>query len=536
MKKVIISLVAALMFAVTLQTVSALSPAQSDYYSDVFSAQRYFQAIEFITEEGIVNGYDDGTYKPDGLLNRAELLKIIIEAEYEDEFEAYSNVSCFDDVDAGEWFTSYVCFAKDEGFVVGYSDDTFRPTDEINLVEAVKIAMEVFGYEYMETEPWYKGPIDVAADGNFIPLDFISFDQYMDRGEMADLITRVLKEESGEQSDYLGIWEPYVVSFDNLSSNADTEPAYCVGDMEYILVGDGYRPMDFDDKWCDCQADGTFVCQTDDPVVCTQDAMICSDGSSVGRSGPDCEFDACPSELTCEFGGETYEVGDEFPDTDSCNTCECDDAGGNVGVSCTEINCPLTLLMQVCGNDGEGACTEDKVAEHGCDYGYEATFGGNEFVKCGMWDTTSADVLVFDGGLGSVGYNLIGDDGVGDLDVIDSVEDLALFWGEIADGEDALEFAMAATFDHEAYSETDIEDLYGVDFAFVQDVALEFSDPIEVQDVLIAEWIIPLYYSPTFGCTPFPVTEIHYTVTEDGTISTFADHKIGEIDNGMCVD
>jgi hypothetical protein len=35
----------------------------------------------------------------------------------------------------------------------------------------------------------------------------------------------------------------------------------------------------------------------DDGVMCTMDAKICPDGSAVGRSGPDCEFDPCPGEL-----------------------------------------------------------------------------------------------------------------------------------------------------------------------------------------------------------------------------------------------
>lgn len=376
MKKIIVSLVAALIFAVTLQSVSALSPALSDYYSDVMSGQRYFEAIEFISEEGIVNGYDDGTYKPENLLNRAELLKIIIEAEYVNEFDAYSNVSCFDDVDAGEWFTPYVCFAKDEGFVVGYDDETFRPTDKINLVEAVKIAMEVFGYEYEETDPWYKGLIDVATDGNFIPLDFISFDQYMDRGEMADLITRVLKEESGEQADYLGMWEPYVVSFDNLDSNADTEPVYCVGDFQYMLVGGTYEPWDEAGTTCTCQADGTFDCEETlygdyclfggeiydigDEFPDTDSCNTCTcEANQNGAGYVSCTEINCPY---CEFDGETYDVGDEFPDIDSCNTCECVDVNGNVGVSCTEINCPYCEYGGVNYEHGEsvvqGSCVE----------------------------------------------------------------------------------------------------------------------------------------------------------------------------------
>ncbi|MFQ5492956.1 MAG: hypothetical protein ACE5DX_02230 [Candidatus Dojkabacteria bacterium] len=34
-----------------------------------------------------------------------------------------------------------------------------------------------------------------------------------------------------------------------------------------------------------------------EPVACTLEAKLCPDGSSVGRSGPDCEFDPCPDDL-----------------------------------------------------------------------------------------------------------------------------------------------------------------------------------------------------------------------------------------------
>lgn len=511
MKKIIISIIATLMFAIIAPSVLALSPVQSDYYTDVMSGYRYFDAVEFVSGEGIVSGYPDGTYDPEKLLNRAELLKIVIEAEYDDEFEAYSNSSCFDDVEAGEWFTSYVCFAKDEGFVVGYDDNTFRPSDYINLVEAVKISMEVFDYEYLETDPWYKGPVDVAADGNFIPLDFISFDQFMDRGQMADLITRILKSESEELSDYLGMWTPYVVTYENLDSNAKTEPTYCVGDLQYMLVGDSYSPWDGTEtcSTCTCQADGTF----------------------------DCVEEECAT--TCSYGGEEYDVGDEYPAEDSCNTCECVDDGSGAYTSCTEIYCQDGLLNQVCNalpyEEGDiKDCSTEKEDIYGCAFGSEMTYGDHTFVRCGMWDTVSDDVLLFTGGLGSIGYNLIGDDGEGDLDVITSVEELYAFWGEITDGEDAKAFAMAATFENEAYSEADVEDLYGEDFSFAQDVVLQYSDPVEVQDV--EAWHVALYYSPTFGCTPFPVYETVYEVWSDGEIEEFTDKEIGEIDNGLCID
>ncbi len=53
----------------------------------------------------------------------------------------------------------------------------------------------------------------------------------------------------------------------------------------------------------------------EDQVVCTQDAMECPDGSYVGRSGPNCEFAACPGDeslktYTDPTTGATYKYAD----------------------------------------------------------------------------------------------------------------------------------------------------------------------------------------------------------------------------------
>lgn len=210
-------------FAVS--SASALSP-EPRRYDDVTTNHKYYSAIEFISNAEIVDGYDDGTYKPQGTLNRAELLKIVIEANYADEFEAYSQSNCFKDVPAGEWYTQYVCFAEDVGIVNGYPDGTFKPADNINLVEAVKISLKSFGYLYPDAEPWYKGPIVRASDNNFIPLDFKFFEQTVNRGQMADMITRMLKYDDGLLEIYLEDKVDYVVDYDSLESKTDVENLY----------------------------------------------------------------------------------------------------------------------------------------------------------------------------------------------------------------------------------------------------------------------------------------------------------------------
>lgn len=195
-------------------------------FYDVSESHKYSNAINFIASKGIVEGYSDGSYQPENILNRAELLKIVIEAVYYDEFEPYSSESCFTDVPAFKWYTKYVCFAKNTGIVVGYSDGSFKPAQKINFVEALKIAILSFGYNYEESEPWYKSLVEEAGDRNFIPLDVVNFGQYFNRGQMADLITRILKYESDELNAYLGDKTPYKVTYETINNGIDMEWQY----------------------------------------------------------------------------------------------------------------------------------------------------------------------------------------------------------------------------------------------------------------------------------------------------------------------
>lgn len=190
-------------------------PEETPMYD--IEGHKYEEAIWYVYDNEIVNGYDDGSYKPDNTINRAELLKIIIEAVFSDEFEEYDNTDCFNDVPSNEWYTKYVCFAKAEGIVEGYSGNMFKPTQEISFVEALKIAMIGFNYDFEEDNPWYKDIVIQASGLNFIPLDVTQFNQDFSRGQMAELITRILKSRRGELEEYLGDSYDEVITYEDLN-------------------------------------------------------------------------------------------------------------------------------------------------------------------------------------------------------------------------------------------------------------------------------------------------------------------------------
>ena len=156
----------------------------------------YESAVKFVYNRGIVEGYPDGTYKPDQTLNRAELLKIIIGSKYSaSEYDPYEGEACFEDVDGTQWYTKYVCFAKAEGIVEGYPDGTFKPSNNVNFVEALKIMMEGMGVAPSSTASgeWYMPYYDSAAAHYLIPAELIAqYNHNFSRAQAAEVIMRIL--------------------------------------------------------------------------------------------------------------------------------------------------------------------------------------------------------------------------------------------------------------------------------------------------------------------------------------------------------
>lgn len=171
-------------------------------FDDVEWDDKYAFAISFLKDAGVVNGHEDGTFKPYDELNRAELMKVLIEAIEKDPSASTYN-GCFNDV-ADEWFARYVCFAKTSGWIDGFDDGSFKPGQNVTKAEAIKMILEVFGEEILDSEGeifddvaddmWYAPYIYTAwywdlleeEGGNYGPNDAIL------RGEVSENLFRMI--------------------------------------------------------------------------------------------------------------------------------------------------------------------------------------------------------------------------------------------------------------------------------------------------------------------------------------------------------
>lgn len=105
--------------------------ATENRYSDVSADQWYNNAVSTMTRAGIVNGYPDGTFRPNAPITRAEMAKIIaLFAKLEPSAERFPDT-------AGHWAEPYIRLAAGSGWIEGYPDGTFRPDRAITRAETV---------------------------------------------------------------------------------------------------------------------------------------------------------------------------------------------------------------------------------------------------------------------------------------------------------------------------------------------------------------------------------------------------------------
>jgi len=146
MKK-FLSLVLALIMVMSLVTVSAGATEYKDF-TDKGEIQ-YEEAVAVLNRLGIITGYSEGDFRPEGELTRGAAAKIIVSLLIGPEAaEALPTTSSpYPDVPAGNVFAGYISFCKTEEIINGYNDGTFRPTGTLTGFAFAKMLLSALGYD-----------------------------------------------------------------------------------------------------------------------------------------------------------------------------------------------------------------------------------------------------------------------------------------------------------------------------------------------------------------------------------------------------
>lgn len=135
-------------------------------FNDVPGSHWAANYIGYMEQFGIVTGYADGSFRPDSPVTRAEFAAIASRFE-----KLTEGTMSFTDVPPAYWAASYINFAATRGWVNGYADGTFRPENPITRAEVAAVTCRLLertaDQDYIRSHPEELRTFHDMAEGHW---------------------------------------------------------------------------------------------------------------------------------------------------------------------------------------------------------------------------------------------------------------------------------------------------------------------------------------------------------------------------------
>jgi len=155
-----------LVTVITLCALAAFVPTNV-YAADVYDMNGHWarETVQKWIDQGAVKGYEDGTFRPENSITRAEFMSLV------NSLYGYNiaNDVVFKDVAADAWYADTIGKAAAAGYIAGYPDGTIRPGSPISREEAASVLMKIMNLESndaagsaftdMSSATWSKGAV-----------------------------------------------------------------------------------------------------------------------------------------------------------------------------------------------------------------------------------------------------------------------------------------------------------------------------------------------------------------------------------------
>lgn len=170
--------------ALVLTCAAPALPASAASYRDT-NRTNYEKAVDALSDAGIINGYPDGTFRPENTISRAEISKMLsavilngyneedaakadektVHADIRDSALMTGNGAAFKDVDRTNWSAPYIGVSSTCGIVTGYTDNTFRPSKTITYNEITAMAVRACEFDMSKvTGAWPANYVAAAKE------------------------------------------------------------------------------------------------------------------------------------------------------------------------------------------------------------------------------------------------------------------------------------------------------------------------------------------------------------------------------------
>ncbi len=176
-----------------LMTLVPFSGFAGDIDPDFQDAINHCQAL------GIIQNYEDGTFRPDNKVTRAEFSTILIRLlSLEQAAEAIDEPSKFNDVADNHWAKKQINLLYTLGYINGVGNGQFVPDGNVTYEQAVKTLVVILGYGILadtSSEPWYTTYITIGAKIGLLKKTQFEISETLTRAQLAQLISNALDIE-----------------------------------------------------------------------------------------------------------------------------------------------------------------------------------------------------------------------------------------------------------------------------------------------------------------------------------------------------
>jgi uncharacterized repeat protein (TIGR02543 family) len=123
------------------------------FFTDVPESVWYYEDVKYVFEAGLMDGTGDNKFSPGISVTRAMLVTVLYRMEESPEVDEPAS---FSDVSAGTWYTDAVAWAEAEGIVEGYPDGTFKPNQNVSRQELATVLLryaKFIGKDQISADP-----------------------------------------------------------------------------------------------------------------------------------------------------------------------------------------------------------------------------------------------------------------------------------------------------------------------------------------------------------------------------------------------
>lgn len=186
-------------------TINQVMAMSCSGYSDVDSTDDDCDAIEYVKSIGAMTGNPDGTFDPDGLLQRDQVAKIALEAfgNFNGSVDYCGGTNPFPDVVEADWAYQYVCRSKALDVIIGYlagpDAGYFRPARSVNRAEFLAIILRNLGgtmptgssYTDVHSTDWFADYAKYSKDNSLFVGSNLYPSNFTSRREVADVLYKL---------------------------------------------------------------------------------------------------------------------------------------------------------------------------------------------------------------------------------------------------------------------------------------------------------------------------------------------------------